>query len=93
MISLTSGVPPQAGSATTSPAGGDGAGIDQTRVRVLPDGRLTRRDAARYLGYQPKTLAMWHTQGKGPRCVRIGGRCFYYIQELNVYIRDESAAA
>ena len=39
-------------------------GIDKVNVRVLPDGRMTRRDAARYLGYEPKTLAMWHLEGK-----------------------------
>ena len=44
-------------------------GIDKVNVRVLPDGRMTRRDAARYLGYEPKTLAMWHLEGKGPRSV------------------------
>ena len=33
--------------------------VDRVRVRVLPDGRMTRRDAARYLGFSEKTLAMW----------------------------------
>jgi hypothetical protein len=33
--------------------------IEQVRVRVLPDGRMSRDDAARYLGHAPKTLQMW----------------------------------
>ena len=39
--------------------------IEQVRVRVLPDGRLSRKDAAAYLGRAEKTLAMWHLGGKG----------------------------
>jgi len=35
-------------------------------------GLASRRDAARYLGYQSKTLAMWTLKGKGPRSVPIG---------------------
>ena len=27
-----------------------GAAVEQVRVRVLPDGRMTRKDAAKYLG-------------------------------------------
>ena len=33
-------------------------GIEQVRVRVLPDGRMTRENAATYLGMKSKTLAM-----------------------------------
>ena len=63
----------------------DGA-IDQIRIRVLPDGRMTREDAARYLGHQPKTLAMWQLQGKGPRPVKVGGRVFYYLADLKTFV-------
>ena len=57
--------------------------VDQVRVRVLPDGRMTRKDAALYLGVAEKTLAMWQLQGKGPRSVLVGGRRFYYQNELD----------
>ena len=50
--------------------------IEQVRVRVLPDGRLTRKDAAKYLGRAEKTLAMWEMEAKGPRSVLVGGRRF-----------------
>ncbi len=62
--------------------------LDQVRVRILPDGRLTREDAARYLGLQPKTLAMWTMQGKGPKSVRVGGRIFYFKADLDAFIDD-----
>jgi hypothetical protein len=52
----------------------DAVKIEQPRVRVLPDGRMTREDAATYLGHKPKTLAMWQLQGRGPRSVLVGGR-------------------
>ena len=64
--------------------------IERVRVRILPDGRMTRDDAARYLGMTSKTLAMWWTQRKGPRAHRVGGRCFYYQDELDVFIQGEA---
>jgi len=64
--------------------------IEQIRVRVLPDGRLKSDDAARYLGNETKTLAMWRLQGKGPRYVKVGGRVFYYRDDLDAFIRGEA---
>lgn len=63
--------------------------VETVRVRVLPDGRLTRADAARYLGKKSKTLAMWLMHGKGPRAVRVGGRIFYFKNDLDAFIRGD----
>ncbi len=65
--------------------------IDQVRVRVLPDGRLARKDAAKYLGRAEKTLAMWAMEGKGPPSVLVGGRRFYFKNDLDAFIRGEAA--
>ncbi len=65
--------------------------IDQVRVRVLPDGRLTRRDAAKYLGRAEKTLAMWTLEGKGPPSQLVGGRRFYFKDALDAFVRGEAA--
>ena len=65
--------------------------IDQVRVRILPDGRMDRENAAKYLGNTPKTLAMWQLQGKGPRSVRVGGRRYYYDDDLNQFVRSDAA--
>jgi hypothetical protein len=65
--------------------------IDGVRVRMLPDGRMDRANAARYLGRQPKTLAMWALQGKGPRPVKVGGRIFYFREELDAFVRGGQA--
>ena len=66
--------------------------IEQVRVRVLPDGRLTRKDAAKYIGHAEKTLAMWQMERKGPPSVLVGGRRFYFKDALDAFIRGEEAA-
>ena len=48
---------------------------------------MTRRDVARYLGFSEKTLAMWKLSKKGPPSVRMGWRCWYYIGDLDEYLR------
>ena len=69
----------------------DHAQLSPVRVRMLPDGRMTRRDAAAYLGLKPKTLAMWAVDGRGPKSMRVGGRCFYFKDALDAFIRGEAA--
>ena len=62
--------------------------FEQVRVRVLPDGRLSRRDAAKFLGLAPKTLAMWSMNRRGPASVRVGGRIFYQLEELKRFTQS-----
>ena len=64
--------------------------IEHVRVRVLPDGRMTRSDAAKYLGVAVKTVAMWDL--KDPTRlggINVGGRRFYYKDRLDAVIRGE----
>jgi hypothetical protein len=66
--------------------------VEQVRVRVLPDGRMTRKDAAKYLGIAVKTVAMWDLEDPTKLGgVKIGGRRFYYKTELDAFIRGEAA--
>ncbi len=65
--------------------------IERVRVRVLPDGRMARKDAAKYLGRAEKTLAMWEMESKGPPSVLVGGRRFYFKDALDAFIRGEAA--
>ncbi len=60
------------------------------RIRILPGGRMTRKDAAAYLGREAKTRAMWAVQGKGPKAHRVGGRCFYYKEDLDAFIQADA---
>ncbi len=66
--------------------------IEQVRVRILPDGRMPRKEAAKYLCRAEKTLAMWTMEGKGPRSVRVGGRIFYFKRDLEDFVRGQEAA-
>lgn len=66
--------------------------VDPVRVRILPDGRMDRVNAAIYLGRRPKTLAMWKLEGKGPPAHKAGGRCFYLKKELDEFLGIEAAA-
>ena len=60
--------------------------VEKVRVRELPDGRMSRRDAAAYLGISPKTLAQWACSNQGPPSKRVGGRAFYYRADLDAFI-------
>ncbi len=68
-----------------------GTAVEQIKVRVLPDGRMTRRDAALYIGVEDKTLANWDLMKKGPPAVKVRGRVFYYQDALDAFIRGEAA--
>ena len=69
------------------------AETETVRVRILPDGRMTRRDAARYLGFAEKTLAQWQLYGKGPASKLVGGRRFYFMDVLDAYVRGDTDEA
>jgi hypothetical protein len=56
-------------------------------VMILPDGRMNRKNAARYLGLSVKTLAMHASRGTGPRFIK-RGRVFYFRDELDGWLRD-----
>ena len=60
-------------------------------LTILPDGRMTRRDAAAYLGLSEKTLAMYASRKTGPKFVK-PGRTFYFKDDLDAWIRGEVAA-
>ncbi len=68
----------------------EGPEIERVHVRVLPDGRMSRKDAAKYLGRADKTLAMWELEGKGPPSVLVGGRRFYFKDALDAFVRGEA---
>lgn len=62
--------------------------IQAEPIRTLHDGRMDRTEAARYLGVSPKTLVMWASETKGPRYVRVGGRIFYFLHDLDAFIQE-----
>jgi len=62
----------------------------QVSIRILPDGRVSRQDAAAFLGLRPKTLACWSGLGHGPKPRKVGGRVFYLLKDLEAF-RDSGA--
>ena len=65
--------------------------IEQIKIRVLPDGRVSRSDAAAYLGMSEKTLRQWAVDGKHLKVVKVAGRCFYRLSELQSFAGVEAA--
>ncbi|WP_137871656.1 hypothetical protein [Sphingopyxis sp. 2PD] len=68
-------------------------GIDMVSVRVLPDNRVARREAAKLFGRTPKTLAEWTAKGWGPRPIMVGGRVFHDYGECLAMARGELPVA
>ncbi len=66
--------------------------VEPIKVRILPGGRMDRKNAARYLDRKPKTLAMWTMQGRGPPAHKAGGRVFYFKRELDEFLGIEAGA-
>ena len=56
-------------------------------VLVLPDGRMDTKNAATYCGLSTKTLAMWRSQGTGPKFLKLG-RVFYYREDLDAWLKS-----
>ena len=66
--------------------------IEQISVSVLPDGRMSRNQTARYLGLAPQTLASWASRGFGPQPIKLGGKVFYRRADVDAFIRGGKAA-
>ena len=76
-----------------SDGGVESVETERVKVRILPDGRMSRRDAARYIGVAEKTLSMWQLNGKGPRSLLVGGRRFYFKGVLDAFINGGAMTA
>ena len=62
--------------------------LDLVRIRVLPDGRVDRRNAALYLSRSSKAMAQWALQRRGPQPHKdnVSGRVFYNLDDLDACI-------
>ena len=67
--------------------------LEDVKVRVLPDGRIARKDSADYLGKAPKTLADWSSRGIGPMPRKCGGRIFYRLRDLEAFVETGAREA
>lgn len=64
--------------------------FETVKIRVLPGGRTDRKNAAKFVNRAPKTLAIWASKGTGPPFHTAGGRCFYYLRDLEKWISGET---
>ena len=69
---------PQASTPATA-AAGDEIIIDDRQL-------LGERRVAEMLGYNPRTLQRWRTEGKGPPSTKIGRKVFYELNDLQEWI-------
>jgi Helix-turn-helix domain len=58
-------------------------------VVILPDGRMNRKNAAKYLGLAEKTLAMHASRGTGPAFIK-RGRVFYFRDDLDAWLKGST---
>lgn len=68
-------------------------GVERVTVRMTPDGRLSRREAAKFVGVASRTLANWKSRGVGPSQTKVGGRVFYHLADLQAFVTDYGATA
>jgi len=59
--------------------------IKTKEINMFPDGRLDSKNAAIYLGFSEKTLAMMRCQGTGPEYIK-RGRIFYFKTDLDQWV-------
>jgi len=50
---------------------------------------MDRKNTAIYIGCAPKTLADWAMKGIGPEYIMLGGKTFYFIQDLDAWIAEQ----
>lgn len=65
-------------------------GVLKVPVVIDACGRMDRKNAAKALGKEPQTLANWQVRGKGPRCFDVGGRAYYWAEEVLAFGRGEA---
>lgn len=64
---------------------------EKVTIRILPDGRISRADAARLFDVTEQTLDNWRRTGKGPRTFSVGGQYFYKYSECLEYANGGEA--
>lgn len=61
--------------------------IESIHITMFPDGRLDAKNAALYLGFKDKTLAIMRGNGSGPKFIK-KGRVFYYKEDLDNWLNQ-----
>lgn len=62
------------------------------QINRYPDGRVTAKDAAAYVGLSEKTLANLRTKGTGPKFLKVG-KIFYFVSDLDDWLKSAVVTA
>ncbi len=60
--------------------------IHHVTVTATPDGRLTAKDAARYIGVSTSTLARMRARRYGPMHTKVCHKVFYHLPALDEFL-------
>ena len=57
----------------------------------MPDAleTLTNEETAALLGVRPQTLLTWRCQGRGPRYLKVGRRCYYRRPDVETWLQGQ----
>lgn len=61
-------------------------------ARVLPDGRISRAEAARYIGVSANTLRAWDVSGRHDdhyRKLTVAGRVYYRFEQIVAFVEAQ----
>ena len=61
--------------------------MDVNHIKFFPDGRMDTLNASLYVGLSSKTLAMFRSNGTGPKFIK-RGRVFYYQEDLDAWLNE-----
>lgn len=61
---------------------------EKIRHAVKPPEKLRREDAAEYLGVEKSTLDTWACRGKGPEFCKVGGKVWYFVDDLDAWLKS-----
>jgi hypothetical protein len=57
--------------------------IEQNRAKAQ---RVPDTIAAKIIGSKPATMRRWRFEGRGPRYLKLGGKVFYAVSDLDSYV-------
>ena len=63
--------------------------VSVVKVRMLPNGNMDAKNAAKYSGYAKQTLAQWRSQKRGPPYVKVNGKIFYPKLGMDSFLAGE----
>lgn len=62
------------------------------KVNVMPDGRISRKEAAKYIGVSCATMRTWDCIGRHPEYLKkitVSGRVYYMFDDIKLFVEDQ----